>query len=168
MSTMLDTMARIIAEPVEDRRPDPIEVSIDSAGHVLINGERNGHRLTRTPAKTLRLILASQGVVTRDFLLSALYSHPDNEPDVKIIDIWLCKVRKALGEHREAVETIWGRGFMRHRNYRWVDPADDGMHLLVPAVLIEELCMAMGKNPDEVIYTIVKQAHRQIVLGEDN
>ena len=54
-------------------------------------------------------------VVTKDMLMSHLYGGSD-EPPVKIIDVFICKLRRKL----EAVgadgmiATVWGRGYAIH------------------------------------------------------
>ena len=34
-----------------------------------------------------------------------------NEPQLKIIDVFLCKLRKKLAQ-ATGIETVWGRGYM--------------------------------------------------------
>jgi DNA-binding winged helix-turn-helix (wHTH) protein len=57
--------------------------------------------------------------LTKEMLLNHLYGGMD-EPELKIIDVFVCKLRKKLaqatgGEHY--IETVWGRG------HRLRDPA---------------------------------------------
>jgi two-component system cell cycle response regulator CtrA len=52
--------------------------------------------------------------------LDRLY-HGMNEPQLKIIDVFLCKLRKKLAQAtggNHYIETVWGRGYMLR------DPAD--------------------------------------------
>jgi two-component system cell cycle response regulator CtrA len=60
------------------------------------------------------LILRKGSVVTKDMFLDELYDGTD-DPDAKIIDVFVCKLRKKLahatgGSHY--IETVWGRGYM--------------------------------------------------------
>lgn len=53
---------------------------------------------------------------TKDQLLSALYSlSVDEEPEIKIIDVFVCKIRKKLNEMHpglgRCIETVWGQGY---------------------------------------------------------
>jgi two-component system cell cycle response regulator CtrA len=53
-------------------------------------------------------------VVRRETILNHLYAGRD-EPDLKIVDVFVCKLRKKLiqasgGENY--IETVWGRGYM--------------------------------------------------------
>lgn len=60
------------------------------------------------------LALRSGTVVTKEMLLNQLYGGMD-EPDLKIIGVFICKLRKklmALGGSGFDIETVWGRGFM--------------------------------------------------------
>ena len=60
------------------------------------------------------LTVQKDTIVTREMLLRHLYGGRD-EPELKIIDVFVCKLRKKLahatgGDHY--IETIWGRGYM--------------------------------------------------------
>jgi two-component system, cell cycle response regulator CtrA len=63
----------------------------------------------------LELLALRQGMtVTKDMFLSHLYGGRD-EPELKIIDVFLCKVRKKLAAASggaDYIETVWGRGYM--------------------------------------------------------
>ena len=52
--------------------------------------------------------------LTKEMFLNHLYGGMD-EPDLKIIDVFICKLRKKLaqatgGDHY--IETVWGRGYV--------------------------------------------------------
>ena len=55
--------------------------------------------------------------LTKEMFLNHLYSGMD-EPELKIIDVFMCKLRKKLASAsggKNYVETMWGRGYMlRH------------------------------------------------------
>lgn len=60
------------------------------------------------------LTLQKDTIVTREMLLNHLYGARD-EPELKIIDVFVCKLRKKLaqatgGDHY--IKTVWGRGYM--------------------------------------------------------
>ena len=60
------------------------------------------------------LALRKDTTITKEMFLSALYQGQD-EPELKIIDVFICKLRKKLsaatgGQHY--IETVWGRGYM--------------------------------------------------------
>jgi two-component system cell cycle response regulator CtrA len=52
--------------------------------------------------------------LTKEMFLSQLYGGMD-EPEVKIIDVFICKLRKKLAnasEGKDYIETVWGRGYV--------------------------------------------------------
>jgi two-component system cell cycle response regulator CtrA len=63
----------------------------------------------------LELLSLRKGTtLTKEMFLNHLYGGID-EPEVKIIDVFVCKLRKKLaqasgGEHY--IETVWGRGYV--------------------------------------------------------
>src|SRR5215216_1454 len=71
--------------------------------------------LTTKEYQKLELLAMRQGTpITKDMFLSHLYGGMD-EPDQKIIDVFICKLRKKLTEAsggRDYIQTIWGRGYV--------------------------------------------------------
>jgi two-component system, cell cycle response regulator CtrA len=70
--------------------------------------------LTAKEYKMLELLALRKGMtITKETILNYLYGGL-NEPESKIVDVFICKVRKKLagasGGH-EFIETIWGRGY---------------------------------------------------------
>jgi two-component system cell cycle response regulator CtrA len=66
----------------------------------------------------LELLSLRKGTtVSKEMFLSNLYSGMD-EPEIKIIDVFICKLRKKLANAsggKNYVETVWGRGYvLRH------------------------------------------------------
>ena len=53
-------------------------------------------------------------IVTKDQFLNHLYGGID-EPELKIIDVFICKLRKKLEKAsggKNYIETVWGRGYV--------------------------------------------------------
>ena len=77
-------------------------------------------RLTKKEFQILELLALRKGsTITKEMLLNHLYRGMD-EPVAKIIDVFLCKVRRKLAARsggKDYIETVWGRG------YRLRDPA---------------------------------------------
>lgn len=71
--------------------------------------------LTGKEYAMLELLALRQGsTLTKEMFLNHLYGGID-EPELKIIDVFICKLRKKLtlacgGENY--IETVWGRGYM--------------------------------------------------------
>jgi len=74
-------------------------------------------RLSVSATKLLFHLSANEGkVVSKDQLMSVLYGlKPDEEPDIKIVDVFVCKLRKALNDQAlglgDMIKTVWGRGY---------------------------------------------------------
>jgi DNA-binding response OmpR family regulator len=69
-------------------------------------------KFTRYERRVLKILKAGEGnIVRRSAIYSAMYAlRPDDELVIeKIIDVWICKVRRKLKNH--AIETIWGVGW---------------------------------------------------------
>jgi two-component system cell cycle response regulator CtrA len=83
---------------------DSREVSIDSQ---LIH-------LTGKEYAILELLVLRKGMVlTKEAFLNHLYGGMD-EPEMKIIDVFICKLRKklAIAGAGNLIGTVWGRGYM--------------------------------------------------------
>jgi two-component system, cell cycle response regulator CtrA len=79
------------------------------------NAELNGEpiRLTGKEYEILELLALRKGsTMTKEMFLNHLYGGLD-EPEAKIIDVFICKLRKKLNANggHDYIETIWGRGY---------------------------------------------------------
>jgi two-component system, cell cycle response regulator CtrA len=87
-------------------------VNLD-AKSVYINGIRV--HLTGKEYRMLELLSLRKGTtLTKEMFLSQLYGGMD-EPEIKIIDVFMCKIRKKLANAsngKDYIETVWGRGYM--------------------------------------------------------
>jgi two-component system, cell cycle response regulator CtrA len=94
---------------------DDLCVNLDSKT-ADINGARV--HLTGKEYQMLELLALRMGTtLTKEMFLSHLYGGMD-EPEMKIIDVFICKLRKKLASAssgKNYIETVWGRGYvMRH------------------------------------------------------
>lgn len=55
--------------------------------------------------------MASRELVTRESCMAVLYGHMVAPPDPKIIDVWLCKLRRKLAGQGVEIVTHWGVGW---------------------------------------------------------
>lgn len=106
--------ARLHALVRRGRQAPPV-LTIGPIGLDLASREAflDGRRLKLSNAvyRVLEALAVREGqVVTRGVILDALYAGRD-EPDPKIVDVFVCKVRRALGAHAGLIETIWGQGW---------------------------------------------------------
>jgi two-component system cell cycle response regulator CtrA len=79
---------------------------------VTIGGERV--HLTGKEYQILQLLALRKGTaLTKETFLNQLYGGMD-EPELKIIDVFICKLRKKLANAsggKNYIETVWGRGY---------------------------------------------------------
>jgi two-component system cell cycle response regulator CtrA len=71
--------------------------------------------LTAREYQMLELLSLRKGTtLTKEMFLNHLYGGMD-EPQIKIIDVFICKLRKKLAEAsngKDYIETVWGRGYV--------------------------------------------------------
>jgi two-component system cell cycle response regulator CtrA len=80
---------------------------------VEVNGVRV--HLTYKEYQMLELLCLRKGTtLTKEMFLNHLYGGMD-EPEIKIIDVFMCKLRKKLAKASNGmdyIETVWGRGYV--------------------------------------------------------
>lgn len=74
-------------------------------------------KLTNKEYAILELLMLKKGhILTKEAFLTHLYDEMSEEPSGKIVDVFICKLRKklesALGKNDAYIETVWGRGYM--------------------------------------------------------
>ncbi len=103
------------------RRSKGHAVSIIAIGDLIVDLEArkvelNGQKLhlTGKEYQMLELLaLRKDSTLTKEMFLNHLYGDLD-EPDAKIIDVFICKIRKKLINASggwDYIETVWGRGY---------------------------------------------------------
>lgn len=85
-----------------------------STNSVSVNG-RPVH-LTGKEMLLFSLLASTKGrTKSKESILSGIYTSLEDEPEIKIIDVFVCKLRKKLTDiHPDAgqvIETVWGRGY---------------------------------------------------------
>ena len=96
--------------------------SVINADDLCINLDRktveiNGARVhvTGKEYQVLELLALRKGIpLTKEMFLNHLYGGMD-EPEAKIIDVFICKLRKKLAGAsggKDYIETVWGRGYV--------------------------------------------------------
>ena len=93
-------------------RFDKVSINLDTR-NVEVCGQKV--RLTSKEYSILELLAMRKGIVlSKEMFLNHLYGNMD-EPEIKIIDVFVCKLRKKLAEASggmDYIETVWGRGYM--------------------------------------------------------
>jgi two-component system, cell cycle response regulator CtrA len=98
--------------PESTIRTGKLLVNLDSR---VVSVDQNPLHLTAKEYGILELLSLRKGTtLTKEMFLNHLYGGMD-EPELKIIDVFVCKLRKKLaqatgGEHY--IETVWGRGYV--------------------------------------------------------
>ena len=89
-----------------------LKVNLDTKT-VEVNGQRV--HLTSKEYQMLELLSLRKGTtLTKEMFLNHLYGGMD-EPELKIIDVFICKLRKKLANAssgKNFIETVWGRGYV--------------------------------------------------------
>ena len=117
--------------------------------------ERDGYapqRLTRVESRLLLALARRSTCLSKEVLYSELYSSraPADMPEPKIVDVFVCKLRRKLAAcgAAEMIRTVWGRGHVlfdpspaavasaraAHRPEKTAEPAPRGWERRVEAV----------------------------------
>lgn len=69
-------------------------------------------RLTTQEARIVASLYKCNGeTVSKDRLFYALYHDVLDQPEIKIVDVYICKARKKLAPYDVTIETLWGKGY---------------------------------------------------------
>jgi two-component system cell cycle response regulator CtrA len=94
-------------------RTGDITVDLDSKT-ADINGQPLS--LSGKEYQILELLCLRKGsTLTKEVFLNHLYNGVDEEPEPKIIDVFVCKLRKklsAISNGKQHIETVWGKGYL--------------------------------------------------------
>ncbi len=104
------------------RRSKGHSQSIIKTGKLAVNldtktveiGKQRVHLTGKEYAMLELLSLRKGSTLTKEMFLNHLYGGID-EPELKIIDVFICKLRKKLATASEGdnyIETVWGRGYV--------------------------------------------------------
>jgi two-component system cell cycle response regulator CtrA len=125
-----ELVARIQAIVRRSRRYPP---SLVQTGDLIVNLDKKTAkinsvrvRLTCKEYAMLELLSLRKGMtVSKEMFLNQLYAGMD-EPVIKIIDVFICKLRKKLADAsngKDYIETLWGCG------YRLREPHQDDLRI---------------------------------------
>nr|WP_298796667.1 response regulator transcription factor [uncultured Acetobacter sp.] len=91
------------------------DLQLDLNSHTVTVHNQPVH-LTGKEFAILELLVLRKGMAqTKETFLNHLYGGRD-EPDIKIIDVFICKLRKKLqaAGAENLISTVWGRGYILH------------------------------------------------------
>ncbi len=93
-------------------RTGKLSVNLDAR---TVEVDKQPLHLTRKEYEILELLSLRKGTtLTKEMFLNHLYGGMD-EPEIKIIDVFVCKLRKKLAAATGGmnnIETVWGRGYV--------------------------------------------------------
>ncbi len=106
-------------------RTGKVEVNLDAK--TVSAGGKTVH-LTGKEYQMLELLSLRKGTtLTKEMFLNHLYGGMD-EPELKIIDVFICKLRKKLATATDGanyIETVWGRGYVLRDPEPGIDMGDE-------------------------------------------
>lgn len=91
------------------KKLDRIVVDFDAGVAIL-----DDRAIILTPNQAIildTLVNAAPRQVSRELLMSRLYKTDADEPEIKIIDVFVCKLRKGLVGTKYRIDTLWGKGY---------------------------------------------------------
>ena len=103
-------------------RTGRVNVNLDAK---TVDVEGASVHLTGKEYQMLELLSLRKGTtLTKEMFLNHLYGGMD-EPELKIIDVFICKLRKKLAEAtggQNYIETVWGRGYVLREPVAGAEP----------------------------------------------
>lgn len=92
---------------------DDERVLVDIEGGLIVSAGRVAQLTPQEFAMFIALWEARPRTLTKERLMAAIYGlKPDgDEPEIKIIDVFVCKLRPKIAGMGFAIETAWGKGY---------------------------------------------------------
>lgn len=90
--------------------PENGDLHVDEAG-IVVRAGRYACLTVQEFGVFEQLLRAKGAVLTKERLLANLYVHEADEAEIKIIDVFICKLRKKLSPLGVEIATVWGRGY---------------------------------------------------------
>jgi DNA-binding response OmpR family regulator len=68
-------------------------------------------RLTASEARVFGSLM-KRDMVTKEHVMAALYrDNARDEAEIKIVDVFICKIRKKIEAYGVEIDTVWGQGY---------------------------------------------------------
>ena len=166
-------------QPVED-------VSFLADPHTLTvtNGTFTA-KLTPTAFRVARFLIDRfPSMVTKEAIYDTCFLAPNGDgPEIKIVDVYICKIRPPLAEIGLVIETVWGRGYklveedatkanaikdasIRLRElgaaHRWTPAHDEQLLELMKRRVKPTVCASIMKLPYMAVERNMKRLESQI------
>lgn len=84
----------------------------------IITGNGKAAYLTKTQMEFMILLRDRfPRIVSKESAMDAIYMGMADEPMIKIVDVYICKIRQRIAGIGVDIETLWGRGFrLKYKN----------------------------------------------------
>lgn len=104
--------------------PQPAEDRCEGCGQLMPPSSRafvDGQNVTidgvvvkLTPKEALVmevLLLVAPRTASKGFIMDYVYDQSLEEPDIKIVDVFVCKIRPKIADTALRIDTNWGKGY---------------------------------------------------------
>ncbi|KXV77773.1 response regulator transcription factor [Acetobacter cerevisiae] len=122
------------------------ELKLDLNSHTVMVHDQPVH-LTCKEFSILELLVLRKGMAqSKETFLNHLYGGRD-EPDIKIIDVFICKLRKKLqaaGASDHLISTVWGKGYILNDPKTKMFSLPSGPEIPMRAPILEQQFQAAG------------------------
>lgn len=75
--------------------------------------------LTSSEGRVLSCLVHREFATKPQIMMAVYADRFDEEPEPKIVDVFVCKIRKKLRPHGVVISTVWGQGY-RLENREWL------------------------------------------------
>lgn len=139
-------------------------ITVSETGLIRVDGEwpmrMDGYQVpvhfTAQERQFFVAVMTAKRGCPRSLLLAVLYPNGE-EADGNIIEVICSKVRRKLGVHRGAIETIKGQGYCRAPDYTYDAPDLNMVPVLVDAKLVEDITVASETPAAEVVDRLLRK-----------
>lgn len=90
------------------------ELEVDINKHTAKVGDNKLHLTTKEYLILELLALKRDNTISKEQIINHLYSAIDDEPELKIVDVFICKLRKKIEIYtngKQYIKTVWGNGY---------------------------------------------------------
>jgi two-component system cell cycle response regulator CtrA len=85
--------------------------AIDREAGIVVSNGRFAHLAPQEFQIFLTLYDAKGKLRSKEQLLRAVAPMVDREPEIKIVDVYVCKIRRKLAGTPIEIQTVWGDGY---------------------------------------------------------
>lgn len=118
----------------------------------------DGRRVHVSPQEAILLDLLwthANELVTKESVYEAIYWREDEGPSLKIIDVYLCHLRKHLAGTDIEIKTVWGVGYKlktvtSNRDYRFIQTCFE--HRTTIEKMLRQMALQSERQQEKELY----------------